>query len=165
MQGNATVIARLNELLISELTAADQYFAHSRMYANWGFNRLYERIAHERDEELQHADKLIRRILFLEGTPDVLSRGKAKIGRDLPEMLRSDLDYEYGVVAALKDAIALCEREQDYESRALLRELLADTEWDHTHWLEQQIGLIDRLGLPNYLQSAAGDIATSLPAP
>lgn len=165
MQGNAKVLECLNALLTSELTAADQYFAHSRMYANWGFNRLYERIAHERDEELEHADKLIRRILFLEGTPDVLSRCPARIGKTVPEMLQSDLDYEYGVVAALKAAIALCEQENDYESRALLRVLLADTEWDHTHWLEQQIGLIDRLGLPNYLQSAAGDIAVSAPAP
>lgn len=163
MQGNKKVIERLNKLLTAELTAADQYFAHSRMFANWGFHRLFERVAHERMDELEHADKLLRRILFLEGIPDVGKRGKLSIGKDVPEMLKNDLAYEIGVVAALKDAIALCEDQQDYESRAMLRELLSDTEWDHTHWLEQQIGLISRLGLQNYLQSAAGDIAASAP--
>jgi bacterioferritin len=156
MQGSKKVIDCLNKLLTAELTAADQYFAHSRMMANWGFHRLYERIAHEREEELEHADKLIRRILFLEGTPDVGKRGKLHIGKDLPEMLKNDLAYEIMVVGELRAAIALAEKEQDFETRAILRELLSDTEEDHTHWLEQQMGLIDRLGLQNYLQSAAG---------
>ncbi len=158
MQGIPVVIDRLKTLLTAELTAADQYFAHSRMFANWGFHRLYERVAHERDEELEHADRLVRRILFLEGIPDVGSRGTMSIGKDVPEILKNDLAYELSVVAALKDAIALCEREKDYETRHILRELLADTEEDHTHWLEQQLGLIDKLGLPNYQQSAAGDL-------
>jgi bacterioferritin len=159
MQGSKKVIDCLNKLLTAELTAADQYFAHSRMMANWGFNRLYERIAHEREEELEHADKLIRRILFLEGTPDVGKRGKLAIGKDVEEMLKNDLAYEIMVVGELRAAIALAEKEQDYETRAILRELLSDTEEDHTHWLEQQVGLISRLGLQNYLQSAAGDLA------
>lgn len=161
MKGNKKVIDTLNKLLTAELTAADQYFAHSRMFENWGYHRLYERVAHEREEELEHADKLMRRILFLEGTPDVASRGKLAIGKDVPEALKNDLAYELAVVKALRDAIALCEKEQDYETRAILRELLHDTEEDHTHWLEQQIKLIDAMGLPNYLQSAAGDIARS----
>jgi bacterioferritin len=160
MQGNKAVIETLGKLLTAELTAADQYFAHSRMYHNWGFMSLFERVAHERTEELDHADKLIRRILFLEGTPDVGKRGKMKIGKDVPEMLKHDLAYEIAVVKDLKAAIAQCEAEQDYETRAILRELLHDTEEDHAHWLEQQLGLIDRMGLHNYLQSAAGGVAS-----
>lgn len=155
MKGNPAVIETLCRLLTAELTAADQYFAHSRMLENWGFAKLSERIAHERNDELEHADKLIRRILFLEGTPNVGARGKLSIGKDVPEILQNDLAYEIAVTTALKNAIVLCEKESDFESRALLRELLHDTEWDHTHWLEQQIGLIDRMGLANYLQSAA----------
>lgn len=161
MKGSKKVLDGLAKLLTTELTAADQYFAHSRMFANWGFHRLCERVAHEREEELEHADKLMRRILFLEGTADVGTRGKLAIGKDVPEMLKNDLAYELAVVEEIRDAIAVCEQEQDYESRDVLRELLHDTEWDHTHWLEQQIGLIDLLGLQNYLQSAAGDISHS----
>lgn len=161
MKGKKTVIDRLNKLLTAELTSADQYFVHSRMYEDWGYKKLYERVAHEREEELEHATKLIRRILFLEGTPDVGKRGKLAIGKNVPEMLKNDLDYEIAVVKELKDAIALCETEQDYETRAILRELLSDTEEDHTRWLEQQLFLISQIGLQNYLQSAAGDIASS----
>lgn len=159
MKGRKSVVDCLNKLLTAELSAADQYLAHSRMYENWGFKKLFERIAHERMEELEHADKLIRRILFLEGTPDVAKRGKIAIGTKVPEMLKNDLAYEYAVVKELKAAIALCETEQDYESRAMLRELLSDTEVDHAHWLEQQLNLIDKLGLQNYLQSAAASIS------
>jgi bacterioferritin len=163
MKGSKTVLDTLGRLLTTELTAADQYFAHSRMYENWGYHRLYERIAHERDEELDHADKILRRILFLEGVPDVGARGQLAIGSDVPTMLRNDLAYEIATVQALREAMALCEKEQDYETRAILRELLSDTEEDHTYWLEQQLRLIDAMGLPNYLQSAAGDIARSAP--
>ncbi len=156
MQGKQSVIDRLNALLTGELSAADQYLAHSRMMENWGFKALYDRIAHERHDELEHADKLIKRILFLEGTPDVASRAPLNIGKDVPEALRNDLSYEMQVVAELKEAIAHCEQEQDYETRRILEQLLEDTEEDHAHWLEQQIGLIDRIGLQNYLQSAMG---------
>jgi bacterioferritin len=159
MQGSALVIDRLNRLLTGELTSADQYLAHSRMYANWGYRRLAERIAHERDEELEHADRLVRRILFLEGNADVASRNPLAVGRDVPSMLANDLALERTTIAELKAGIAVCEQEQDYESRHILRELLADTEEDHTRWLEQQLGLIQAMGLPNYLQSAAGDLA------
>ncbi len=159
MQGKQSVIDCLNILLTGELSAADQYFAHSRMMENWGFKALYERVAHERHDELEHADKLIKRVLFLEGTPDVGKRDPLHIGKDVPEMLRNDLALELSVIAALKEGIALCEREQDYESRRILVELLEDTEEDHTHWLEQQIGLIDRVGLANYLQLSIGAIS------
>ncbi|MBP2227860.1 bacterioferritin [Azospirillum agricola] len=160
MQGNQGVIDRLNKLLTGELSAADQYLAHSRMMENWGFKALYDRIAHERHDELEHADKLIRRILFLDGTPDVASRDPLRIGKDVPEMLRNDLTLEFEVVAALKEAIAYCEQVKDYDTRRILLDLLVDTEEDHAHWLEQQIGLIDRMGLHNYLQSSAGTPST-----
>lgn len=161
MKGSKKVLDTLAKMLTAELTAADQYFAHSRMFQNWGYHRLYERVAHERLEELEHADKILKRILFLEGAADVGKRGKLNVGKDVPEMLRNDLAYELMVVKELRAAIAVCEAEQDYETRAMLRELLSDTEEDHTHWLEQQIGLIDAMGLPNYLQSSAGDISRS----
>jgi len=156
MKGSPKVIDTLNHLLTGELTAADQYFIHSRMYENWGLFALYERIEHERVEELDHAAQLIRRILFLEGVPDGATRKPLRIGATVPEMLGNDLTYELEVVAALRAAIALCETESDFESRRILVGLLEDTEEDHTHWLEQQLGLIDKIGLPNYLQSATG---------
>lgn len=154
MKGNARVIDTLNKLLTDELSAADQYFIHSRMYENWGFQALYHRIEHERVEELEHASRLIRRILFLEGVPDVQSRAALKIGSTVPEMLQSDLDYELAVVKNLRDAIALCETERDYDTRRILTGLLYDTEEDHTLWLEQQLRLIALAGLENYQQSA-----------
>jgi bacterioferritin len=156
MKGNKKVIATLNKLLTDELSAADQYFIHSRMYENWGLMALYHRIEHERVEELEHASHLIRRILFLEGVPDVQTRAALKIGATVPEMLQSDLDYELSVVKKLKEAIALCEAEQDYDTRRILTGLLFDTEEDHTHWLEQQLRLIKMVGVENYQQSAMG---------
>ena len=157
MKGNQKVIETLNKLLTDELSAADQYFIHSRMYENFGLKALYHRIEHERVEELEHASHLIRRILFLEGAPDVQTRAALKIGATVPEMLQSDLDYELSVVTKLKDAIAVCEQEQDYDTRRILTGLLFDTEEDHTHWLEQQLRLIKMVGLENYLQSAMGE--------
>jgi len=153
MKGNVRVIEQLQKLLASELAARDQYFIHSRMYDDWGLNRLYERIHHEMEEETEHADALIRRILFLEGIPD-LSRAEAlHVGATVPEMLRNDLDVEYAVTSALKEAIAVCETEQDYQTREILEQLLKDTEEDHAWWLEKQLGLIEKMGLENYLQS------------
>lgn len=153
MKGNQTVIDMLNRLLANELTAMDQYFIHSEMYRDWGLNKLYERIAHEFEDEKGHATKLIERILFLEGTPDMVTRDPLKVGKDVPEMLKNDLDVEYQVGAELKKAIALCEQESDFQTREILEELLTDTEEDHTFWLEQQLRLINMVGLPNYLQS------------
>jgi bacterioferritin len=153
MRGNTNVIKLLNTLLTGELSAADQYFVHSRMYQDWGLEKLYERIAHESTEELQHADQLIQRILFLEGTPDVASRDPLRVGADVPSMLANDLKLELEVISALKNAIKTTEAEQDYQTREILEELLKDTEEDHTYWLEKQLGLIDKIGLENYLQA------------
>lgn len=153
MKGSEKVISQLNKLLEGELTSIDQYFIHSRMYEDWGLNKLYERIGHEMEDETGHADKLIKRILFLEGIPDLSMRAGLNIGKDVPEMLKSDLQLELGIGADLKEAIDVCESEQDYQTREILEELLADTEEDHTYWLERQIGLIEKVGLENYLQS------------
>ncbi|PSL12218.1 bacterioferritin [Marinobacterium halophilum] len=153
MKGNTKVIDALNKLLAGELAAMDQYFIHSEMYADWGLSKLYERIAHEFDDEKGHAKLMIERILFLEGTPDMVTRDPIHIGKTVPEMLQNDLNTEYQVAHNLKQVIALCEQEQDYQTRAMLRQQLEDTEEDHAYWLEKQLGLINRLGLPNYLQS------------
>jgi bacterioferritin len=153
MKGKQVIIDGLNALLAYELAAMDQYFIHSQMYQDWGLNKLYERIAHEFDDEKGHATKLIERMLFLEGRPNLINRDGLSIGHDVPSMLESDLRVEQAVGALLKEVIALCEVEQDYVSRDMLLILLDDTEMDHAYWLEQQLGLISRLGLPNYLQS------------
>jgi bacterioferritin len=153
MKGNAKIVTLLNRLLAGELTAVDQYFVHSEMYANWGLSRLHERVRHEMDDEREHCRKLIARILFLEGTPNLAARAKLTIGADVPRMLENDLALELGVVKAIRSAIAECEKAQDYVTREMLETLLVDTEEDHTHWLEQQLGLIRLVGLPNYLQS------------
>ncbi|MBV2129182.1 bacterioferritin [Arsukibacterium indicum] len=153
MKGNQQVIAALNTLLANELAAMDQYFIHSRMYHDWGLHKLYERIDHEFDDEKGHASKLIERIIFLEGTPDLKNRDAIHVGKDVPAMLQNDLNVEYAVAKLLKKTMALCEQEQDYVSREMLQQLLDDTENDHAHWLEQQLRLIKMLGLENYLQS------------
>ncbi len=153
MKGDAKVIDYLNKLLAGELTSIDQYFIHSRMYENWGLKKLYERIEHERSDEVGHAEMLIRRILFLEGTPNLAVRDPLKIGKDVAEMLRNDLALEITVVGALKEAIAYCETVRDFQTREILERMLDDTEEDHAHWLEQQLWLIDKTGLQNYLQS------------
>ena len=153
MKGNTKIIKTLNSLLGGELTAMDQYFIHSRMYQDWGLDKLYERIDHEFDDEKGHASNLIERILFLEGTPDLTKREDLKVGKDVPEMLENDLKLEYAIDKALKAAIKVCEEEQDYQSREILEAMLADTEEDHAYWLEKQLGLINKIGLKNYLQS------------
>jgi bacterioferritin len=153
MKGNDQVIAYLNTLLAGELSAIDQYFIHSRMYENWGFSKLYERIAHEVLDETNHADALIKRILFLEGTPDLTKRDPLHVGSTVEEMLKNDLALELQVVADLRKVMAFCESVQDYQTRAILQAMLKDTEDDHTYWLEQQLGMIERIGLQNYLQS------------
>ena len=153
MKGNDQVIAHLNTLLAGELSAIDQYFIHSRMYENWGFGKLYERIAHEVQDETNHADALIKRILFLEGTPDLSKRDPLHVGSTVEDMLKSDLALELQVVSHLRQVMAFCESVQDYQTREILQAMLKDTEDDHTHWLEQQLGMIERIGLQNYLQS------------
>ncbi|MGJ0428203.1 bacterioferritin [Methylobacter sp.] len=153
MKSNNQVVDQLNKLLAGELTAMDQYFIHSRMYENWGFNKLYERINHEMQDETGHADALIKRILFLEGVPNLSVRNPLAVGSTVPDMLKNDLALEMQVISALKEAIAYCESVNDYVTREILEGMLEDTEDDHTHWLEKQLGLIDRIGLQNYLQS------------
>lgn len=156
MKGKQVVIDALNSLLANELAAMDQYFIHSRMYQDWGLNKLYERIDHEFDDEKGHASKLIERMLFLEGVPDMTQRKGFKVGSDIVSMLESDLRVEYAVTEELKDVIALCEKEKDYVSREMLETLLEDTEEDHAYWLEIQLGLVKRIGIENYTQSQMG---------
>jgi bacterioferritin len=153
MKGQKKVLNQLQTLLNGELAARDQYFAHSRMYQDWGLNKLYERLNHEMEEETEHADTLVERLLFLEAKPDFSNQDKVNIGKTVPDMLKNDLKVEYSVVKALKTAIKVCEEEQDYDSRAILVKLLDDTEMDHAYWLEKQLGLIEKIGLQNYLQS------------
>ena len=154
MKGHPEVIAYLNTLVAGELAARDQYFIHSRMYHEWGYDKLYERINHEMDDETQHASALIQRILMLEGMPDMVPEALV-LGNDVPSMLQADLEVELRVRDALKKGVALCEQHQDYVSREMLVEQLKDTEEDHAHWLEQQLRLIYQVGLKNYLQSQA----------
>ena len=155
MQGHPAVIDCLNNLLRGELAARDQYFIHSRQYEDQGLTRLYERMGHEMEEETQHADAILRRLLMLGGKPDMRPLPFTP-GETVLEMLRLDLQTEYGVRQHLQDAIALCERHGDYVSRDLLLAQLRDTEEDHAYWLEKQLGLIEKVGLQNYLQTQAG---------
>ena len=152
MKGDKAVIDYMNELLAGELAARDQYFIHSRMYAEWGFNKLFERLNHEMAEETEHAEQFIRRILMLEGTPTMVPTG-LNIGSDLVSMLKADLKTELEVRDALKKGIRLCEEKQDYVTRDIMVKQLSDTEEDHAHWLEQQLRLIEMMGLENYKQS------------
>ncbi|WP_283113443.1 bacterioferritin [Neisseria elongata] len=152
MKGDKAVIDYMNELLAGELAARDQYFIHSRMYAEWGFNKLFERLNHEMTEETEHAEQFIRRILMLEGTPTMVPTG-LNIGSDLVSMLKADLNTELEVRDALKKGIRLCEEKQDYVTRDIMVKQLSDTEEDHAHWLEQQLRLIEMMGLENYKQS------------
>jgi bacterioferritin len=123
------------------------------MYDDWGLTKLYARLDHEREEETQHADAIIKRILFLGGVPDLNNQDNLKVGSDVISMLKNDLALEYHVVGTLKAGIKLCEEEQDYITRDILKAQLLDTEEDHAYWLEKQLGLIDKIGLQNYLQS------------
>ena len=149
MQGNTQVIDYFKVLLRGELAARDQYFAHSRIYEDQGFTKLFTRLDHEMQEETQHADALLRRILFLEGDPD-MSPKPFEQGRTVEEMLGKDLALEYEVREKLAKGIALCERHGDYVSREVLRTQLSDTEEDHTYWLEKQLSIIKRIGMQNY---------------
>lgn len=151
MQGNEKVIAALNTLLTHELTAVDQYLLQGRMLEKWGLVRLHQRISHEADDERRHADMIVKRILFLDGQPDLASRAKLTIGSDPKEMLENDLAYELEVARQLNDALALCRECGDNTTREILEELLRDTEQDHIRWLRQQLYLIEAVGLEQYL--------------
>lgn len=153
MKGNPKIIASLNELLAGELTAMDVYFLHAHMCEDWGLSKLYAQFHHEQSDEAEHAAALIRRILFLEGRPNVVARDSFQVGASVPEILENDLALEYDVARNLKRAIALCEAEGDFVTRSVLDKLLYDTEQDHILWFETQLGLLKQLGTENYLQS------------
>ena len=155
MQGNPKVIEALTHLLRGELAARDQYFYHSRRYEDLGLKKLYERLNHEMEEETQHADDILRRLFMIEGKPDMRPL-EFTPGNDVPEMLQKDLDTEIEVRDRLRNAMRLCEAEGDYVSRDILLKQLIDTEEDHAYWLEQQLGLIQKIGLENYTQSQMG---------
>lgn len=152
MKGDKKVIAYLNEALKNELTAINQYFLHARMYENWGLEKLNEKEYHESIDEMKHADMLIKRILFLEGLPNLQELGKLMIGEDTKEVLECDLKLEMHAIPLLKEAIAHCETVADYGSRELFERIL-ESEEEHVDWLETQLDLIERVGIHNYQQS------------
>jgi bacterioferritin len=152
MQGDAKVISYLNQALKQELTTINQYFLHSRMFGHMGFKKLQEHEYKESIDEMKHADKLIERILFLEGLPNLQDLGKLLIGENVPEMLTCDLKAERDARPLYQDAIAYCESVRDYITRELLEDIL-ESEEDHIDWLETQLELIQKVGLENYLQS------------
>ncbi len=156
MKGDVSVIQHLNRVLGNELIAINQYFLHARMYEDWGLNRLGKHEYDESIDEMKHADKLIKRILFLEGIPNVQELGKLLIGEHTREMLECDLKLEHKGVMDLRAAIAHCESVGDYGSRDLLEDIL-ESEEEHIDWLETQLGLIDKIGIENYLQSGMGE--------
>jgi bacterioferritin len=152
MQGDRQIILLLNKQLTRELTAVNQYFLHARMYQQWGFKRLGDKEYHESIDEMKHADRLIQRILMLDGLPNLQDLGKLHIGENTREMLASDLELERGSQGTLKEGVAACEAAKDYVSREILEEILDDTE-EHIDWIETQLELMDKVGEQNYLQS------------
>ncbi|MEQ1865875.1 MAG: bacterioferritin [Micropepsaceae bacterium] len=155
MKGAKDVIAELNRALTNELTAVNQYFLHARMYEDWGFEKLGKKTYEESIGEMKHADKLLKRILLLEGLPNLQDLHKLQIGENVPEALAADLDVERRGRKTLVKAIEVCEGDKDFVSRDLLRQILDDTE-SHIDYLETQLHLIGAVGLQNYLQSQTG---------
>ena len=157
MRGEPAIIRLLNAVLTNELTAINQYFLHARMYENWGFTRLGKITYDESIGEMKHADKLIKRILFLDGLPNLQDLNKLRVGETVPEGMEADLALELGGRTTLVEGVRQCEQAEDYVSREILKEILKDTE-EHIDFLETQIGLIRAVGEQNYLQTAIGEL-------
>ena len=157
MKGDPAIVRILNAVLTNELTAVNQYFLHARMYQHWGFNKLGKITYDESIGEMKHADMLIKRILFLDGLPNLQDLHKLKIGETVPECLAADLAVEVGGRETLIPGVKACEEAQDYVSRELLVAILSDTE-EHIDFLETQLDLVKSLGERNYLQSAMGEL-------
>ena len=155
MKADSTVLKHLNTALANELVAINQYFLHSRMYKDMGLKELAEHEYHESLDEMKHADQLIERTLFLEGLPGMQDIGKLRIGEHPREMLECDLQLEMDALPKLREAIAYCEESRDFVSRDLFDSILSSEE-EHVDWLETQLGLIDKMGIENYLQAKMG---------
>ena len=152
MKGDTRVIEFLNQILKNELTAINQYFLHARMLEDWGFAALGDKEYKESIEEMQHADEIIQRILFLEGLPNLQDLGKLRIGENVRELLECDLAMENQAIPDLRDAVKHADQVRDYVSRDLFNKILIDEE-GHVDWLETQLSLMDKIGEQNYLQS------------
>ena len=156
MKGDPNIIRLLNAQLTNELTATNQYFLHARMYRHWGFVKLGKKEYEESIGEMKHADKLIERILMLDGLPNLQALHKLLVGESTQEMLECDLKLERAAQQTVKDGIAACEAAADYVSRDLFVAILVDTE-EHIEWLETQLDLIVKVGIQNYLQGQMGE--------
>lgn len=152
MQGNKKVIDALNKVLTGELTAINQYFLHARMLQNWGLEKIGNLEYKASIDEMKHADEIIKRILFLEGLPNLQKLDRLKIGQSVEEVINCDLELEYYAVSVVKEAIKICEEAQDFYSRELLSEIL-ESEEEHVDWLETQNALIQSVGIQNFMQS------------